>query len=105
MCAVGAVSSARATFRQLNLSVASSTIKNMFFFGQQSYRAGDWNLQEWKMTDQQKKGVEFAGLENEGLEIDGLENDGLENDGVDKTKRMHSKLSQYCLRELCDRQR
>jgi len=38
-----------------------------------------WNLQDWKMTDK-VAGVEFAGLENDGLENEGLENDGLEND-------------------------
>jgi len=35
----------------------------------QRVRAGDWNLQEWKMTDE-VAGVEFAGLENDGLEND-----------------------------------
>jgi len=31
--------------------------------------AGDWNLQEWKMTDHQKtRGVEFAGLENDSVD-------------------------------------
>jgi len=46
--------------------------------------AGDWNLQDWKMTDHQKRGWNLQDWKMTdkvaGVEFAGLENDGLEND-------------------------
>ena len=50
-----------------------------YFFNNIVVDAGDWILQDWKMTDE-VAGVEFAGLEMTD-EVAGVEFAGLENEG------------------------
>jgi len=52
-----------------------------YFYPRLIRHAGDWNLQDWKMTDN-IAGVEIAGLDNDRLEFDGLENDELHQYGL-----------------------